>query len=93
MIKESVILHNDKGLHFRPANVLSAAMSKYECDVRIAHGDKNVNGKSLTELLSADFEPGELIDIECNGTDERDAISDAANLIMTGMGERVPAIC
>lgn len=93
MIKESVTLRNDRGLHFRPANVFSAAMSKYECDVRIAHGDKNANGKSLTELLSADFELGELIDIECNGTDERDAISDAANLIMTGMGERVPAIC
>ena len=75
MIKESVTLRNDRGLHFRPANVFADAMSKYECDVRIAHGNKNANGKSL------------------NGVDERDAISNAANLIMTGMGERVPAIC
>lgn len=93
MIKESVTLRNDRGLHFRPANVFADAMSKYECDVRIAHGNKNANGKSLTELLSADFEQGDCLDIECNGVDERDAISNAANLIMTGMGERVPAIC
>lgn len=93
MIKESVTLRNDKGFHFRPANVFSAAMSKYECDVRVAYGDKNANGKSITELLAADFEPGDNLDIECDGVDERNAVSEAANLIMTGIGERVPAIC
>ena len=51
MVSQTITLTNGSGLHMRPAGVLASAMAPFASDVTIVAADKEVNAKSLMELL------------------------------------------
>lgn len=84
---------NSQGMHMRPAGVLANALAKYSCDVTIFHNGRTVNAKSLMNLIAAGMKCGSMLEIICEGKDERGvseekaALEEACALIESGLGE------
>lgn len=87
MISEKIIIKNEQGLHLRPAGILAKAMEKYPCSVKIALKDKEVNGKSIMNIVAAYIKCGTEIEIQCDGEQEQEALAEAVALIEAGLGE------
>ena len=87
MISEKIIIKNEQGLHLRPAGIFAKAMEKYPCSVKIAWKDKEVNGKSIMNIVAAYIKCGTEIEIQCDGEQEREALAEAVALIESGLGE------
>lgn len=81
MIKQKIIVRNPEGLHLRPAAVFAEEMGKFNCDVNVRFKKNTVNAKSLLSILSACIVCGSEISIECDGSDEQEAMKKAIDLI------------
>ena len=58
MVSAKVKVINPQGMHMRPAQVFVAEMAKYNSDVTIVFGGKNVNAKSIMHLMAACIKQG-----------------------------------
>src|SRR3990167_4552350 len=72
---------NADGLHARPATRLAEIANGYSADIRVKAKDKEVNGKSVIELLTLGAERGTDIRIVADGSDAADALDALANLV------------
>ncbi len=87
MVSKLITLTNPQGFHMRPASVFTTAMGKYSCDVTINFNNNKYNGKSLLNIIAACIKCGSEIEIICDGTDEKEALDEAIQLIESGLGE------
>ena len=87
MVIEKVTIKNEQGLHMRPAGVLAKAITKYPCDVILVVGEKEVNAKSIMNIIGACIKCGMEIEIKCNGEQEEEAMRTVKELVESGFGE------
>lgn len=87
MVSKKLLLTNAQGFHMRPASVFANAMGKYSCDVMIRYNENEYNAKSLLNIIAACIKCGSEIEVICNGADENEALSEAVQLIESGLGE------
>lgn len=87
MVSAKVKVINPQGMHMRPAQVFVAEMAKYNSDVTIVFGGKNVNAKSIMHLMAACIKQGSEIEIQCCGEQEAEALQAAVELVESGLGE------
>ena len=87
MSKDTVVIKNLKGLHMRPACVLSTEALKYQSDIYIQTDTHKVSAKSILGLLSAGIKEAQKIEIICEGEDEKEALEALVELIESGLGE------
>lgn len=87
MIKQSVTVVSQSGLHARPANMLVKNSQKFRSEVEIGVGGKTYNAKSMLGVLAAGINCGTEIEIICNGWDEEEACNYLVDLIKNGLGE------
>ncbi|SCY33607.1 HPr family phosphocarrier protein [Alkaliphilus peptidifermentans] len=87
MIKETVTVKNDSGLHARPATVLIKKISMYKSEVTIAKADYEANAKSIMGVLAMAIKKGEEIDIIVEGPDEEEVLREIKVLFDTKFGE------
>ena len=80
-------IENPTGLHARPAKVFVNVAKGFQSDIRVYHGEKKANAKSLISLLTLGVETGSEIKIEVNGDDEEVAIVALESAIRGGLGE------
>lgn len=71
----------------RPASAFATAMGKYASDVTIKHNGKDVNAKSLMNIIAACIKCGNEIEIVASGSDEEAALAEAASMVESGFGE------
>ena len=69
------------------ANVFVSAMAKYKSEVLIEFNGKEVNGKSIMNIMAACIKCGSEIEIRCIGEDEADALKEAVELVKSGLGD------
>lgn len=81
MVSRTFILDNRVGLHLRPASTLVGVANKYQCHVMMRHSGHLMNCKSLMGVLAFPVAPGEEITIECDGTDEEEALERVVGLL------------
>ena len=87
MVSKDFTISNKMGMHMRPANVFVTAMTKYKSDINITFGGKEINGKSIMNIMAACIKYGSEITVTCNGDDEEAMLTEAAQLIESGFGE------
>ena len=87
MVSKQLTLTNAQGFHMRPASTFATAMGKYSSDINIKFNGNNYNAKSLLNIIAACIKCGSEIVVECNGTDENEALAEAVELIESGLGE------
>ena len=71
----------------RPAMNFVKEISKYPCKITIKTAEKEVDGKSVMNLISACIKCGMEIELICDGEQEKEAFDTAVALIESGFGE------
>ncbi|WP_418666209.1 HPr family phosphocarrier protein [Allofournierella sp.] len=87
MVSQKTKIVNPMGMHMRPAGMFAQAMMKYNADVTLVFGDKEVNAKSIMNLMAACIKCGSELEVRCSGPDEEAALAEAIRLIESGLGE------
>lgn len=90
MPSQTVTLHNETGLHARPARVFSKKAKEFDSDVTVVktNGEADpVNAKSTLSVLTLDCHQGDEIVIATDGTDEDEALTTLVELVESGLGE------
>ena len=76
MIKDSIVIENETGLHARPATEIAKTAMKYKCNINLIANGKKVNAKSPLMIMAAGIKSKTELEIECDGEDEKEAIED-----------------
>ena len=87
MVSANTTIVNPMGMHMRPAQLFVNEMTPYDCDVTILFGGKEINGKSIMNLMAACIKQGSEIEIRCDGKDVQAALKAAVALVESGLGE------
>lgn len=87
MIERKAVIKNERGFHLRTSTLFSKAMREFSCRVKILHDGHEYSGKSLMHLCFTNLDIGDEVTIVCDGPDEQEAITKAAELIESGFGE------
>ncbi|CAN5814776.1 HPr family phosphocarrier protein [soil metagenome] len=83
----TVTITNPLGLHARAAARFVHAASAFESRVRVAKGDREIDGKSIMGLLLLTAAQGTAVTITTDGVDEADAVETLRALIERGFDE------
>jgi len=81
MISKKVNVNLPVDAEARPVAVLVQLASKYESKIYIVAKDKKINAKSIMGMMSLGFVNGEILEIEAEGADAENAVSEIARYI------------
>lgn len=87
MVSEKVTIINESGLHARPAGVLAKAAGKCRSDVKLIANGREIQAKSILNIMAAAIKKGTEVEIQCTGETEADDLKNLKELIITGLGE------
>jgi phosphocarrier protein HPr len=83
----SLPILNSLGLHARAAAKFVHTAGRFSAQIRVARGEREVDGKSIMGLLLLAAAQGSSIRISADGPDERDAIAALCKLVERGFDE------
>jgi phosphotransferase system HPr (HPr) family protein len=75
MIKETITIMNENGLHALPASRFVKLAEKFASDVELVKDGIKVSGKSIMGILTLACEKGAHVTMICNGKDEKEALN------------------
>ncbi len=87
MVEKTIIIKNEAGLHMRPAGEFAKLATKCTSDVKIVHKEKNINAKSVLNIMAAGIKCGDEITIQCDGANEAEDLQLLADAVESGLGE------
>lgn len=87
MIKRSVTVINEAGLHTRPAAMLVQLASQFESEFYIHMYGYRINGKSILGVMTLAADEGSEMELELDGPDENEAADAIAHLFESGFNE------
>ena len=87
MDSEQLTVVNKAGFHMRPANIFVQAMTKFQSNITIVFNGRDIDGKSIMNVMAACMKQGAEIEIRCDGPDEVEMLRTAADLVRSGLGE------
>ncbi len=85
-----LIIHNPTGLHARPAAVFVNTAKQFQATIRVQHGPKKANAKSVISVLTLGVERGGQICIIADGPDEDEALAVLKAAVEGGLGDELP---
>ena len=85
MLKQKVTVKNQTGLHLRPAGILCRTAMLYKSHITLAYDHVVANAKSVLSVLGAGVQPGDELEITCEGVDEAEALAAMVELFESGM--------
>jgi phosphotransferase system HPr (HPr) family protein len=83
-LRKRFVLTNHQGLHMRPCSAIAAAAVRFQSSVTIALPDRQVNAKSILDLMTLGAPKGTELAVEVVGPDAMDALE-----AMTGVFDRL----
>ena len=87
MVSKTVKVIDKMGFHMRPANIFVTEMAKFKSDITLVAGEKEINGKSIMNIMAACIKYGTDFTVKCEGEDEQDMLNKACELIENGMDD------
>ena len=87
MVSAKTKIVNPMGMHMRPAQLFVKAVTPFPCHVTLVFNGKEINGKSIMNLMAACIKQGAEIEISCDGDGEADCLKAAVELVDSGLGE------
>lgn len=85
MVSRKVEIVNPTGLHLRPAGILCQNTMKFKSEIMILYKDKEINAKSVLNVMASGVKCGAEVEIQCTGEDEEAALEAICELIATGL--------
>ncbi|MBI5744374.1 MAG: HPr family phosphocarrier protein [Elusimicrobia bacterium] len=74
MIKRSITIINELGIHARPAGMVANTCSRFACDIKLVKDGMEVNAKSIMGIMTLAAGKGSVIEVIAKGGDEADAV-------------------
>ena len=84
MCVKDVVIHNQVGLHARPATFFIQKANEFKSAIWVEKDDREVNAKSLLGVLSLGIVGGTSIKIIVDGSDEKEALNSLVDLVESG---------
>ena len=78
---------NKLGLHARAASKFVGLANKYDAEVFVAVGEREVNAKSILGVLMLAASKGTTVNLRCEGAEAEEAYEALAELVSGGFGE------
>jgi phosphocarrier protein HPr len=75
------------GLHARPAALFVQTAKQFASDIRVAHGEREANAKSILTLLTLGVNQGAVITVRAEGEDADQSLAALKALIENNFGE------
>jgi phosphotransferase system HPr (HPr) family protein len=83
----TLTIRHQVGLHARPAATFVRTAKQFRSAVKVAHGEREANAKSILGILSLGAEQGAVITLRAEGEDADQALEALAALINGNFGE------
>lgn len=83
MYKKEATVKSVIGLHARPASLLVKLAGKYKSKIILHSNGKQINARSMFDVLGAGVKGGSSVVVEAEGEDEISAVEAVAELIET----------
>ncbi len=80
-LEKKVVIRNKLGLHARPAAMFVQIANKYDCDIRVKRGSREVNGKSIMGILMLAAGRGSKVLLKAEGPDAEAAMAELEKLL------------
>ena len=87
MLRREITIVNKLGLHARAAAKFVTLASRFNSDVRLARGSREVNGKSIMGVMMLAAAKGAVLELIVDGGDEREAVAALEQLVRDRFGE------
>ena len=87
MCVKDVVIHNQAGLHARPATFFIQKANEFKSSIWIEKEERRVNAKSLLGILSLGIVGGTSIRVIADGADEETAVNELVELVESGFNE------
>ncbi len=87
MCVKDVVIHNQVGLHARPATFFIQKANEYKSSIWVEKDERKVNAKSLLGVLSLGIVGGATIKIIADGVDAEQALEGLVSLVESGFAE------
>ena len=84
--REVPLLHRT-GLHLRAAGRFAETAGRFNSDIRICAGGRDVDGKSVIDILTLGAGPGIQLEITAEGSDAEAALDELEALVRDNFGE------
>ncbi|MGA2110637.1 MAG: HPr family phosphocarrier protein [Anaerolineales bacterium] len=75
------------GLHARPAALFVQTANKFHSLIKVIHGDRQANAKSILGVLTLGATQGAVVTVQAEGEDAEQALSDLRQLVESNFGE------
>jgi phosphocarrier protein HPr len=82
-----VTIVNKLGLHARAAAKLVTLASRFQSDIRLQKGAREVNGKSIMGVLMLAAAQGSQVQLRAQGRDAIEALEELCTLVANRFGE------
>jgi phosphocarrier protein HPr len=86
-VKKTFTIKNELGLHARAAGRLVEVANRYKSIIRLERDGRQVDGRSLLDILTLACPKGARIVIRAEGEDAREAMGEIERLIEDRFGE------
>jgi phosphocarrier protein HPr len=83
----TLTVHNKVGLHARPAAVFVQTAKQFSSDVKVTHGEREANAKSILGVLTLGANQGAVVTIRAEGDDAEQALAALEALVESNFGE------
>lgn len=80
-------VRNKLGLHARAATKLVQLASRFPCEILLSRAGQSANAKSVMGVLLLCGSKGTQLDVEANGADAQQAVTEIGELISNRFGE------
>ena len=83
----SITIKHKAGLHARPASLFVQTAARYSSEIKVVHGERTINAKSILSVLTLGANQGAEITIQAEGPDALDALAALQELVNNNFGE------
>jgi len=87
VIEREVVIGNKLGLHLRAVGRFVETASKFDAEVKVRKGNKEVDGKSIIDLMTLGAGRGSTLVLRVMGDEAAAAAKSLEELIMNKFGE------
>ncbi|MCC7129490.1 MAG: hypothetical protein B6D39_07155 [Anaerolineae bacterium UTCFX2] len=88
MPEMTLTIHHKSGLHARPAAMFVQTANKYQSVIKVKHGEREVNAKSIMGILTLGASQGAVVTVRAEGDDADLALSGLRELVENNFGEQ-----
>ncbi|MBS0617412.1 MAG: HPr family phosphocarrier protein [Spirochaetes bacterium] len=81
MVSRTVMIHNEAGVHARPAAVFVKLANKFPCEIFVEKDGQRINGKSIMGLMMLALTRDTRIVVIAEGEKEAEAVDALCKLV------------